>query len=91
MEKENSKIKSFFLYLGWILFVIGFIIYLFNLSSIYNYNNTKQLAIIELKIKNSSNENIYEYCWDGLYETIDGEYCCPKPNMIIDEEGYCDY
>ncbi len=36
----------------------------------------------------------YEYkseCGDGLYETLDGEYCCQEPDMIVDDEGYCDY
>ncbi len=28
-------------------------------------------------------------CEDGLYPSENLDYCCPEPNMIIDEEGYC--
>ena len=33
--------------------------------------------------------NLEYECENGLYETVDGGYCCPEPNMNIDDEGYC--
>lgn len=31
----------------------------------------------------------YDECGIGLYPIENSDYCCPEPNMIIDEEGYC--
>lgn len=28
-------------------------------------------------------------CSGGWYPVSNSDYCCPEPNMIIDEEGYC--
>ena len=28
-------------------------------------------------------------CPEGYYEVLETDYCCPEPNMIINEEGYC--
>lgn len=35
-------------------------------------------------------EDVVYECEDGWYRVEGTEYCCPEPNMIISEEGYCE-
>jgi len=36
-------------------------------------------------------ENVESQCEEGLYNVKGTNWCCPEPNMIIDEDGYCNY
>lgn len=56
----------------------------------YIYSNGKQ-GKCSTKVKFLYELEDYE-CPDGWYESLnEKDGCCPEPNMIIDDENYCDY
>ncbi len=44
------------------------------------------------KVNLLTGDDLYGYaCEDNWYRVEGTEYCCPEPNMIIDNEGYCSF
>lgn len=58
----------------------------------YIYSNGEVGYCSEVNFLSSFDEEEYEYGCDEGWHPVEGiDYCCPEPNMFIDEEGYCDY
>jgi len=55
----------------------------------YTYSNGKEMG--DCSGVNFSDLTETGICSEGWYPVENSSYCCPEPNMLIDEEGYCSY